>query len=176
MYSPRRLARTNFPIACALIACTLLPATAADNARSDFSGAYTLTGAKGSFKMNKASRWALQVVQTDGDITITKTVDGKPTINRCTLDGSASPYITEGGAKGSCTARFKGRALVIETSVTTHPQPAGPEVRIHTREQWTASSDSKLLTIRSDVDFPDTPLAGFQPVEPWSEIYTRDKP
>jgi len=30
-------------------------------------------------------------------------------------------------------------------------------MRIHTKEQWDLSADSKTLTIRSEVDFPDAP-------------------
>jgi hypothetical protein len=33
-----------------------------------------------------------------------------------------------------------------------------------------AEGDSKTLTIRSDVDFPNVPL-NVQLIEPWSEIY-----
>jgi len=147
----------------------------ADNAKLDFSGAYTLTGAKGSFKIDKSSSWILDVVQSDAEIKITKTIDGKATTNRFMLDGTKAPYVSEGGVRGTCTARWKGKALIIETNIATRPQRGGPEVRMHTREQWTLSSDLKAVTIRSDVDFPNSGLGGFQIVEPWSEIYTRNR-
>jgi hypothetical protein len=148
---------------------------AADNAKLDFSGAYTLTGAKGSLKIDKASIWILDVVQSGAEIKITKTIDGKATTNRFMLDGSEALYVSEGGVKGTCTARWKGKTLIIDTNIATRPQRGGPEVRTHTREQWTLSSDLKTVTIRSDVDFPDSGLGGFQIVEPWSEIYTRNR-
>jgi hypothetical protein len=34
---------------------------------------------------------------------------------------------------------------------------AWPPVRIHTKERWQLLSDSKTLTVKSDVDFPDAP-------------------
>jgi len=148
---------------------------AADTAKLDLSGAYILIDAKGSFKMNKASSWVLEVVQTDAAIKITKTIDGKATTNTFKLDGTEAPYTSEGDVKGTCTARFKGKALMLDTQTTTHPQANGPEVQIHTREKWTLSSDLKTLTIRSDVDFPKSGLGGFQVIEPWSEIYTRNR-
>jgi hypothetical protein len=148
---------------------------AADNAKLDFSGAYTLSGAKGSFKIDKASSWLLDVVQNEAEIKITKTLAGKATTNRFMLDGTEVPYVSEGGVRGTCTAKWKGKTLIIDTSIATRPQRGGPEVRIHTREQWTLSSDLKTVTIRSDVDFPNSGLGGFQVVEPWSEIYTRSR-
>lgn len=147
---------------------------AADNAALDFSGVYTLTGAKGSLKIKKASSWLLEVVQTGEDIKVAKTTDGKTTTNRFLRDGTEGPYISEGGIKGVCTARWKGKTLVIDTNVVSSPQRGRPDVRIHTREQWTLSSDLKTLTIRNDVDFPNSGLGGFQVIEPWSEIYSRN--
>lgn len=162
-------------ISIVLAAAGTIPAIrAADNAKIDLSGAYTLTGAKGSFKMNRGASWRLDVVQAGAEINVTKTTDGKATANRFMLDGTEAPYVSEGGAKGTCTARWTGKTLVIDTYVASRPQRGGPEVRIHTREQWTLSPDLKTLTIRSDVDFPNSGLGGFQVVEPWSEIYTRN--
>lgn len=160
----------------AVVGLSAFAVKAADVAKPDFSGVYTLTGAKGSFKMNKASRWIMEVVQTDIDVRITKTIDGRATTNRFLLDGTEAPFTSEGNAKGACSARFKGRALMLDTQVTTSPQRNGPDVQIHTKEQWTLSSDLKTLTLRSDVDFPKSGLGGFQLVEPWSEIYTRSQP
>jgi hypothetical protein len=162
-------------ISIVLAAAATIPAIrATDNAKTDFSGAYTLTGAKGSFKMNKSSSWLLDVVQAEAEINITKTRDGKATANRFMLDGTEAPYVSSGGVKGTCTARWKGKTLVIDTNVAPRPQRGGPGVQIHTREQWTLSPDLKILTIRSDVDFPNSGLDGFQVVYPWSEIYTRN--
>ena len=30
-------------------------------------------------------------------------------------------------------------------------------MRIHTEERWQLSADSKILTVKSEVDFPDAP-------------------
>jgi hypothetical protein len=149
---------------------------APDRSKPDFSGSYALTGSKGSVKTNKAAKTVLQVVQTGTEILITKTSDGKAATHRFKLDGSEGPYVTEGGAKGIGTARFKGKTLVVEFQVANRPAANGPNVQIHTREQWTLSSDIKTLTIHSDVDFPNSGLGGMQIIEPWSEIYTRDRP
>ena len=48
-------------------------------------------------------------------------------------------------------------------------------VPLRAQEQWALSSDLKTVTIRSDVDFPNAGLGGFRVVEPWSEIYTRNR-
>jgi hypothetical protein len=139
----------------------------------DFSGSYTISGGKGSFKFKKGMSQSLQVNQTAVALEITKTVNGTAIANRLPLDGSVGAYNSQGGPKGECTARFKGKSLVVDYVVTTHPQPNGPPVQIHTRERWELSSDAKTLTIRTDVDFTNSPLKDFQLVEPWSEIYTR---
>jgi hypothetical protein len=148
----------------------------ASDAKLDFSGSYTLTGGKGAFNMKKGSTWLLQVVQSDGAITVTKTIDGKATTNQFKLDGTEAPYTSSGGVKGTCLARFKGKTLVLDFRAITRPQPNGPDVQIHTKEQWTLSPNLKTLTVRSDVDFPNSGLGGFQVIEPWSEIYTRNLP
>jgi hypothetical protein len=75
---------------------------------------------------------------------------------------------------GTCAAHFKGKALVLEVQVTSHPTPNGPSVQMHTREQWTLSSDRKTLNSHTDVDFPNSGLGGFQVIEPWSETYARN--
>lgn len=149
-------------------------ADAPDPTKPDFSGSYTLTGTKRSAAMNKASQTVLQVVQRRDEIAVTKTIEGKPLTNRFKLDGNEAPYVTEGGVMGTCAAHFKGKALVLEVQVTSHPTPNGPSVQMHTREQWTLSSDRKTLNSHTDVDFPNSGLGGFQVIEPWSETYARN--
>lgn len=158
----------------ASLACSLaVPPLLAAAARPDFSGSYTLTGSKGAFKAKGAS-WSIRVVQTEATIEILKTMDGKEDLNTFQLDGSESVFTSSGGQKGTGKAQFKGKTLILETFITTRPQPNGPAVQIHTRERWELSADSKTLTIRSDVDFPNPGLGGFQVIEPWSEIYKRN--
>jgi hypothetical protein len=137
----------------------------------DYSGSYTLTGAKGSFKYDKATVWTLKVVQSAAAIEVTRVMDGKLHFNKFPLDGTEGVYNSSGGIPGKCKAQFKGKSLFLDSFVTTRPQPNGPAVQLHTRERWELSADSKILTIRSDVDFPGMPV---NPVDPWSEIYTRN--
>jgi len=153
---------------------TPVAADAPDPSKPNFAGSYTLTGAKGSRKMDGGSKMVLQVVQTATEILITRTTDGKTNTHRFTTDGAEGPYVTETGAKGTGTARFKGKTLVIDVQVVNRAASNGPNVQIHTREQWTLSNDLKALTIRTDVDFPNSGVGGFQVIEPWSEIYTRN--
>jgi hypothetical protein len=51
---------------------------------------------------------------------------------------------------------LKGKNLIVESVVLTHPQPTAA-VRMHTKERWQLSGDAKTLIIKSDVDFPDFP-------------------
>jgi hypothetical protein len=76
--------------------------------------------------------------------------------------------------EGTSQTQFKGKSLAVDIFVVTTPTPNGPKVQIHTKERWELSSDLKTLTIRKEVDFPTVPLGGFQVIEPWSEIYTRN--
>jgi len=139
--------------------------------KPDFSGSYTLTGSKGAFK---GKVWTLQVSQTESAIRVTRVMDGHENTNNIPLDGSEGRYVSPGGPIGTCKARLKGKNLVLDSLVMTHPQTNGPTVQVHTIERWELSSDSKTLTIRSDVDFPGSPVYGFQLVEPWTETYTRN--
>jgi hypothetical protein len=145
--------------------------------KPDFSGAYTLRGIKGGFKMKKGDSWTLRVVQGEAVIEITKVMDVHQNTNKYRLDSTQGVYDSPGGPKGTCTARFKGKSLILDAFVTMHAQPNGPVVQIHTRERWELSLDSKTLTIRTDLDgyvqlgasrgFTKSP-------ERWSEIYWRD--
>ncbi len=49
---------------------------------------------------------------------------------------------------------WHGQYLVLESVVAARPQPNGLFARIHTKERWQLSSDSKTLTVKSDVIFP----------------------
>ena len=155
-------------IASLLIASTTL---AAD--RPDFSGSYTLAAGKGD---KKGEVWTLQVTQTESAINVTRVAGGHQNINKFPLDGSEAPYTSPGGPTGTCKGQFKGRNVILDTFITTRPQPNGPAVQMHTRERWELSKDSKTLTIRNNVDFPQysSLLNGFQVVKPWTEIYTRN--
>ena len=161
----------QLPFRVCLVAVFLLASTIGAAERPDFSGSYTLTAGKGVFKVEKGTVWTLNVVQTATSIEITKVTDGHQTSNRFPLDGGEGDYTSPGGARGTCTAHLKGKYLLLDSVVTTHPQPNGPAIQIHTREHWELSADSKTLTIRTDVDSPTAPSGLF---DPWSEIYTRN--
>lgn len=168
----KRIARS--PYRFLLVALLLVASTMVAADKPDFSGSYTLTGSKGAFKLKKGEVWTLRVTQTESAIDVTKVAAGHQNINKFPLDGGEGTYTSPGGQTGTCKAQFKGKNVILDIFVTTHPQPNGPAVRIHTRERWELSSDSKTLTIRNDVDFPQSPLNGFQVIEPWSEIYSRN--
>jgi hypothetical protein len=156
------------------LACSLAaPSLHAAAAKTDFSGSYTVTGSKGAFKA-KGSSWSIRVVQTETTIEISKTIEGKENLNTFQLDGSEGVYTSSGGQRGIGKAQLKGKMLILETFIKAQPQPNAPAVQIHTRERWELSLDSKTLTIRSDVDFPNSGVGGFQVIEPWAEIYKRN--
>ena len=136
--------------------------------RPDFSGTYTLKA------KDNHTRGTLRVAQTDNAVEIARVTDGEPSTYQLRLDGTEAPYVSPGGARGTCAARLKGKSLLLDMTVTARPQANGPVVQMRTRERWSLSSDAKTLTIRNDVDFPNMPLDGFQVVKPWSDIYTRD--
>jgi hypothetical protein len=146
-------------------------ATAAD--KPDFSGTYTLTGAKGGFKLKKGESWTLEVSQADSTIEVTTNQNGLRTKNKFLFSGAESIYVSPGGVKGTSKTQLKGKTLTIETFINSSPTPNGTAAQLHTRERWELSSDSKTLTIQHQVDSPSVP-GGFQVIEPWSEIYTRN--
>ncbi len=160
-------------ITCLAALLTVTPNTAEAN-KPDFSGSYILTGSKGAFSMEKGEVWTLQVSQTESSLQVKRVRDGRENTNEFPLNGSEGRYPSAGGPTGSCKARWKGKDLVLDSLVITHPQDNGPAVQLHTKERWELSLDLKTLTIRSDVDFPGSPVYGFQLIQPWSEIYTRN--
>jgi hypothetical protein len=142
--------------------------------RPSFSGSYTLKSGRGDSKSSKGTVWTLSVIQTDVAIEVTRVMDGQKNVNRYSLDGTEAAYTSPGGVPGKCKGEFKGKNLILESVVPTHPLPNGPAVDVHTRERWELSSDSKKLTIRNDVDVPQIPLNGYRVIEPWTEIYIRN--
>ncbi len=152
-----------------LAAAPILNSEASGAEKPDFSGSYAITGVKGGSKSKAPGGSAVQVTQTDTAIEVTKVIDGRSSMNRFKLDGTESPYRSEGGAQGSATARLKGKTLTIDTQVVTRPQANGPAVQIHKKEEWNLSSDFQTLTIRTDVDFPNSGLGGLQLMDPLRE-------
>ena len=100
----------------------------------DFTGSYALSGIKGGMKMEKGSNWTLKTIQGDTEIEITKIMDGKADNYKVRLDGTEAMFISPSGARGSCTARLKGKALMLET-VVSGPPPAGRSYCSNTQER-----------------------------------------
>lgn len=140
-------------VVCAgfVIACSC--AFGASPAKANYSGKYSLQG------QNKGDRTGsiIEVIQSDDSIEITTVDQDQRTTNRYPLNGSEGPYTSPSGLVGTCKAQLKDKYLVLESMVRSRPQPNTPAVRVHTKERWQLSSDSKTLTVKSDVDFPDVP-------------------
>jgi len=131
-------------------ACSAKMALAADEV--NFSGKYLAERKAAPGR----SGLALEVVQNNDYVEITRMELGKKTTSRCPLNGSEGDYTSLGGISGKCKAQRKGKYLIVESVVVTRPQPT-TAVRMHTKERWQLSTDVKTLTIKSDVDFPDFP-------------------
>ena len=52
------------------------------------------------------------------------------------------------------------------------PQGGSP-TRMHTKQRWQLSLDSKVLTIHFDVDFPDMQILGGMMNQSWTEKFVR---
>lgn len=133
--------------------CCSIPGIAADKA--NYSGKYSRQERK-TASGNKIDS-TIEVVQSADHIEITRVEQGSRTSNRYPLNGSEGAYTSPGGLAGKCKAQLKDKYLVLESEVTNKPSPNAPPVRVHTRERWQLSSDSKTLTVKSDMDFPDAP-------------------
>lgn len=123
--------------------------------KANYSGKYSLQEKK--TPAGSETEVTLNVVQTDDAIEITKVEQGRKLTNRYPLNGSEGDYRTPTGVSGKCKAQLKDKLLVLESIVVTPTQPNGPSMRMHTKERWQLSKDSKILTIKTEIDFPDAP-------------------
>jgi hypothetical protein len=139
-------------LACLVFAWPASTLLAADSL--SFSGKYSAERSKGASGASTDS--TLQVTQSEDKIEITRVEQGKRTTSQCPFNSTAGTHTTPGGISGTCKAQLKGKNLIIESVVVTHPQAAGP-IRVRTKERWQLSADLKALTIKSDSDFPDFP-------------------
>jgi hypothetical protein len=138
--------RVSVWIVCASLIGTLAIKTAVASGQSLYSGDYAdlaRSSATRSFS-------TLKVNQTSANIEITRTELGKTMISHCPLDDWGGEY-TGPGFAGKCRAFFKGKYLVIESD---YVQPK-ISTRIHRKERWQLSADSKILTIKSIVYLSD---------------------
>ena len=122
---------------------------------SSFSGKYS--GERSKAASGSTIDSTLEVTQNEDKIEITRVEMGKITTSHCPFNSGAGTYMSPGGVSGTCKAQLKGKNLIIESVVVTRPQPTAGPVRVRTKERWQLSADSKVLTIKSDVDFPDFP-------------------
>jgi len=142
----------------------------------DFSGDYAARQKK---NLKPIAAVVLRVVQSESSIEVTHLGGAKPVPNRFPLDGSEADYITETGARGKCKAQFKNDTLVLESLVASPPDTQGRSVRFHTIEQWRLSTDTKILTIKTEIKSPDIPPEIFSaafPNNPRTETYERSTP
>jgi hypothetical protein len=123
--------------------------------KADYSGKYSIQHRKAASGSETDS--TIEVVQNADNIEVTRVEQGKRTINRYPLNGSEGDYTSPGGVAGKCKAQLKDKYLVLESVVAARPQPNASPMRVHTKERWQLSADSKILTVKSDVDFPDVP-------------------
>jgi hypothetical protein len=142
-------------VACIGLAVTGLANTGLAADKVNYSGKYSPQVRKTA--SGSETDLTFEVIQNEDSIEITKAGQSWRTTNRYPLDGSEGDYTSSGGVRGKCKAQVKGKYLVLESLVVSRPSPSGPPVRIHTKERWQLSADSKTLTIKSDVDFPDAP-------------------
>lgn len=119
----------------------------------NFSGKFLHPGTKGETDFDPAV--TLDVVQTDGAIEITRVDSQGSTSNQYPLNGTEQDCSGPGGVAGKCKAQLKGKSLILETTVVSRDLTSGTTVHMRTVEQWQLSSDSKTLTIKVHVDFPD---------------------
>ena len=155
-------------LSCAAL-CAAATVPAAD--RIDFSGSYTLTPSKKSGNTSKEPLKTITVAQSENSIGITEVEDGRTNTYQYPLNGHEGAYVSPGGLKGTCRGQFRKNSLILESVVTAHPQAGGPAIQIHTKQKWELSSDLRTLTVRVDIDSPQSPI---NVVEPWTEIYTRN--
>ncbi len=118
----------------------------------NYSGKYSLQVTRMA-----SSKLDLEVIQSKDSIEVTRMEESSKTTNRYPLNGSDGDYKSRTGSSGRCKAQLKGKYLVLESVVTARPQPNAAPMRIHTKERWQLSSDSKILTVKSEVSFPDVP-------------------
>ena len=139
-------------VAYAALSLTLVSSATASKAagKLDFSGTYSLDARKGG-----TGDSIIQVAQKENSVEVTRVEQGKSTTNIYSLDGSEGTYTTSSGGTGKGKAYFKGKFLILENVVVSRPQPSAPVIRLHSKEQWQLSTDSKTLTIKTSYDSPD---------------------
>jgi hypothetical protein len=143
----------------------LLLSSASGQEKPDFSGRYLLNPPKLSKHEKAPPPSSLRVTQNERSLEATITEGGHTRTTRYLLDGSPSENLTEGGIPSRDTARLKGKALTIESTVTRNATV------LHMKQKWQLSRDSQTLTIHSSVQ--GTSLGITTDLFSTDEIYTR---
>jgi hypothetical protein len=139
---------------------------------TNFSGNYAAQQKKGE----KALTTSVIVVQTDSAVRVTRVYGSKSITNSFPLDGSEGDYTTETGVRGKCKAQLKGDTLVLESLVASPPKSDMPSIRFDTIEKWRLSTDTRILTIKTEIKSPDMPadvVAAAFPNNPSTDKYQR---
>jgi hypothetical protein len=127
----------------------MIATVSAPQATTDFSGTFALASQQGKHAAKTLPKILLRVVQRGASLEIVDSLnDGKPRTRNYFLDGRKSSHTTSGGIPTVDKVEAKGRSFVIRTS---YRLPSGSLVR--ETERWELSSDSKTLTIRSQIQF-----------------------
>jgi hypothetical protein len=132
-----------------MIPCAINLALAAEG--PDYSGKYSVRGGKDDSGNQTDS--TIEVVENKDTIDITRVEMGKRTTNRYPLDGSDADCAQPGGVPSRCKAQLKGEFLILESLTVTNPHWAPS--RVHVRSRLQLSADHKILTIKTDIDFPN---------------------
>jgi hypothetical protein len=114
------------------------PALAADV--SDYTGKYSLQEHK---NVPASSDPEIEVFQTEKGVEVVTIYHGKRAPNFYPLNGMGGTTSAQGAFPAKCTAQFKGKQLILESTVATRPQPNAPIVRLHSKQRWQLSGDSK---------------------------------
>src|SRR6266704_2594983 len=148
----KQIASFTALVVCVTLLC-LNSQTLAGAEKLNFSGKYSVERLKTTSGETSST---LEVVQTEDNIEITRVELGKKATSRCPFNGLEGDCTSPSGVSGKCKAQLKTKYLILESVVVVQPQPTA-QVRMHTKERWQLSADTKILTIKSDVDFPDFP-------------------
>jgi|ERR1700730_13904505 hypothetical protein len=96
-------------IPASLIVLLLLASSNPAADRPDYSGSYTLSGAKGGLKYDKNTVWTLKVLQLETAIEVARVMDGKANLNKFPLDGKEGAYTSSGGDRGQVQSSIQGK-------------------------------------------------------------------
>jgi hypothetical protein len=120
-----------------------------------FTGRYTHPAERNRSDLDSAV--ILDVVQRAETIEITRVDPGGKTSNLYPLNGTEEDCISPSGLSAKCKAQLKGRSLILETVVVSDDASKERQSLVHVRtvDKWQLSGDSKTITIRSYLDFPD---------------------